>query len=187
MIEHEELDGLMRSLGGKKIASDGGDEWLFTEGDFGVEIEPGFRCCKGTITVAVDASVSHARISEIASLITGKKLGTRQQVEWHQCSEDIPDDGDRDGALRRVVARELLRVKQLSLESIVESYAAPGPPPTRSLGQIVHLAALAYKADVHRLTEYLQGMKRGKRFGLVPMITQEMVERAIDLAIEQVK
>jgi hypothetical protein len=182
MIASRELDSWMNSLGGKKIASDEGEEWLFIEGEFQVEMEPGFRNSKGTVTVGVDVSISHSELSGIATLITGKKLGTRQQLEWHQSSEDIPEDDDVSGTLRRVVTRELLRVRSLNLRSIIDSFAAPGPPPVRSLDQIVHLAALAYKADIYRLTEYLEGMKRGKRFGLVPMITPEMVDRAIEIA-----
>jgi hypothetical protein len=51
--------------------------------------------------------------------------------------------------------------------------------------QICHLAALAWKGNLDKLIEYQESFKRGHRLSFVPMITADMVDRALDIAAER--
>ena len=51
--------------------------------------------------------------------------------------------------------------------------------------QTSHLAALAYVADFNTLMDYQEMFKRGKRANFYPYITQEMLDRATDIALKR--
>lgn len=59
------------------------------------------------------------------------------------------------------------------------------PPPETGQAQLYHLAALAYLGDFNTLMEYQSVFSKGKRMGFVPMIKAEMIERALDIALER--
>jgi hypothetical protein len=58
-------------------------------------------------------------------------------------------------------------------------------PDGPSMGQLRHLAALAWKANVSTLLDYQGILRKGKRLNFVPMITASMVERALDEALKR--
>ena len=51
--------------------------------------------------------------------------------------------------------------------------------------QATHLAALAYVGDFNTLMEYQEMFKRGSRANFYPMIKHEMIDRAVDIALER--
>lgn len=65
----------------------------------------------------------------------------------------------------------------------IEALTAP-PPDTGQL-QLMHLAALAYLGDFNTLMDYQEIFRRGKRLNFVPMIKPEMIDRAVDIALER--
>lgn len=67
--------------------------------------------------------------------------------------------------------------------SAIKALAAP--PPDTGQPQLKHLAALAYLGDFNTLIDYQQIFRKGKRLNFVPMITPEMIDRAVDIAAER--
>ena len=70
-----------------------------------------------------------------------------------------------------------------SLEDAIKSKSQP--PPETGLAQLYHLAALAYLGDFNTLMDYQQVFAKGQRMGFVPMIESEMIDRAVDIALER--
>ncbi|WP_376766896.1 DUF6990 domain-containing protein [Rhizobium tropici] len=47
------------------------------------------------------------------------------------------------------------------------------------------MTALAYLADFTTLVDYQEIFRKGKRMNFVPMITREMIDRAVNIAAER--
>lgn len=62
---------------------------------------------------------------------------------------------------------------------------ASSPIPNVGGAQLKHLAALAYVGDFNTLMDYQQVFKKGKRMNFVPMITPEMIDRAVGIALDR--
>lgn len=88
----------------------------------------------------------------------------------------------------------LKEIEDISKEAIIwwrsqDNLAAirslTAPPPSTGLPQLMHLGALAYLGDFNTLIDYQQIFQKGKRLNFVPMIKSEMIDRAIDIAVER--
>lgn len=68
-----------------------------------------------------------------------------------------------------------------NIESCILNFANPW----ETEKQAAHLAALAYVGDFNTLIDYQEMFKRGKRANFYPMIKPEMIDRAVDIALER--
>ena len=73
--------------------------------------------------------------------------------------------------------------KVQAIEDAIKSKSQP--PPETGQAQLYHLAALAYLGDFNTLMDYQQVFAKGQRMGFVPMIEAEMIDRAVDIALER--
>lgn len=62
---------------------------------------------------------------------------------------------------------------------------ASSPIPDVGGAQLKYLAALAYVGDFNTLMDYQEVFSKGKRMNFVPMIKPEMIDRALDIALER--
>ncbi|ARS69609.1 DUF6990 domain-containing protein [Sinorhizobium meliloti] len=83
-----------------------------------------------------------------------------------------------------MVSREAIEWWQAQ-DNFTEVKALSGPPPDNGQSQLKHLTALAYLGDFSTLMDYQEIFRRGKRLNFVPMIKPEMIDRAIDIALEK--
>lgn len=188
MLNADTLNRIMTNLGGRIISEPDETFWLFQAGEVCGEVGPFFRKHKSGITVGIDVSVNHPELSRLANIIVAKKQGTRQQFNWHQSRDEINNQEEVIAALTHLVNREIEHLKSIHLQAIIDTFVRRYPSPeSKSMEQILHLSALAYEGSVAQLTEYLEAMKLGKRFNFVPMITDRMIERALNLPREQQK
>lgn len=72
-----------------------------------------------------------------------------------------------------------------SQDNLTAIKALTAPPPSTGLSQLMHLGALAYLGDFNSLLDYQDIFRRGQRLNFVPMITSEMIDRAVDIAVER--
>ncbi|MFS2174359.1 hypothetical protein ACCC98_00130 [Rhizobium pisi] len=72
-----------------------------------------------------------------------------------------------------------------SQDNLVAIKALAAPPQSTGLSQLMHLGALAYLGDFNTLIDYQEVFRKGKRLNFVPMIKPEMIDRAVDIAVER--
>jgi hypothetical protein len=75
----------------------------------------------------------------------------------------------------------LRELKAESLDHYIDEFKS-NCPDRPSMRQVCHLTALAWTADVTTLSEYEGIFRKGKRLNFVPMITKEMIDRALQVA-----
>lgn len=73
----------------------------------------------------------------------------------------------------------------LEQDNLATIKALTAPPPDTGQPQLKHLAALAYLGDFNTLIDYQEIFRKGKRLNFVPMIKSEMLDRAVDIAVER--
>lgn len=187
LIKLSTINNAITILGGK-IQSDKEREvfWLFRIGDFQLEIEPFQRITDKNITVGIDVSISHDKLSNIVTFILGEKFAARQTISWKQIKKNIALCDGLDIVFGELIERELESTQKISIENLIDEFAHSCPDKP-SMKQILHLAALAWKGDYITLAEYRNIFDRGKRLNFVPMITKEMIDRAMEIAIDQFK
>ena len=74
--------------------------------------------------------------------------------------------------------------KQKTLEVQVKKFCKeiPDKPPT---AQKAHILALAYAADFNTLLDYQQTFEKGHRLNFAPVITKDVIDRAVAIAIDR--
>lgn len=88
-------------------------------------------------------------------------------------------DDDASECIRRVHSWRQSYSPQREIEKLAKS-----PVPDVGGGQLLHLAALAYLADYDTLLDYQKIFRQGQRLNFVPMITSEMIDRAVHIGFE---
>ncbi len=83
--------------------------------------------------------------------------------------------------LKALSERLIVWGKQQDVIPRIKEYAEPW----RTDWQLPHLAALAYVGDFNTLMDYQEMFERGKRANFYPMIKPEMIDRAVDIALER--
>lgn len=67
------------------------------------------------------------------------------------------------------------------VEAVIKQIAGPW----KTEGQISHISALAYTGDFVTLMEYIEMFKKGKRANFFPIVKLDMIESALDIALER--
>ena len=94
--------------------------------------------------------------------------------------EDVPATKERQDALISGISQKLITwAGEEDAQLCIQDYAKPW----LTERQTPHLAALAYVGDFNTLMDYQDMFKRGKRANFYPYITQEMLDRATDIAL----
>lgn len=170
-------------LGGRKVEHSDGVFWLFSSGSVLLEVEPFERRTQGGLNVGIDVSMSNSELSRIVNRICGKSGQARQQFEWRQWQRRAPTEEAFEITLREVMSEALTQTQTVDISDLAARFATELPS-NRSLDQLMHLACLAYRGDLVALESYRDGMQLGKRFGFVPMIKVNFLDRAIKEALK---
>lgn len=87
---------------------------------------------------------------------------------------------DHDAFIRGLSDQIVQWAEAQDVESCIASFARPWETEKQS----THLAALAYVGDFNTLMDYQEMFKRGKRANFYPVIKVEMIDRALDIALD---
>lgn len=171
------FDRVLKSLGGNKKTDKDGEFWIFEIGSTVLEIEPFVRSTGLQLSIGLDVSFSNPDLSRIVDAICGTKGQGRHPFRWSQFQQVVGTTEVVEGEVQLLMEKVLSVAKGVHLEELVDELANSQPEP-RSMSQLMHLAALSLSGKTSILQDYLNGMRQGRRFGFVPMITPEFVERA---------
>ncbi len=163
---------LLSQCGGKLVSDRDGDVWRFTSGEFVIDIEP----FQSKQKWGFDCSLEHRSFSTLANHISGDRPTNFVCIKWFQ---RIQAD---DESPRTTVEKLLEAACSFSIDeyiSIVRSQI-----PDKSVPQVCHLASLAREKDFLTLMDYQDSFRTGNRKGFVPIITSQMIERALNIALE---
>jgi hypothetical protein len=115
-------------------------------------------------------------------------------IKWFQKSAKVENEALLPPAFETLMRDIMLELKAASIDSFIEEFRSMRPrkpigaavwPLPRSVPQLCHLAALAWWSDGYTLSGYLKEFRAGNRRDFVPMITQAMIERALEIAAER--
>ena len=122
--------------------------------------------------------------SAIAGQILGEPSRGPHSFKYDQRRTEVESLEAADFYYRRLVEEEVEELRKLDMEKVIKDFAA-NCPDTPSMRQVMHLASLAWRADFNTLLDYQDIFKRGYRMNFVPMITPEMIERALQIAFDR--
>jgi hypothetical protein len=153
-----------------------GDEHLIRvpAGRFVVECEPG---TVGGI-LSLDCSLFDQEFGALLRTIEGD--GDPTPLAWFQVSN--PQAGVSDTALRSLLVSAVAKASAIQFDTLLNDFSSD-PSGKRSQHQFCHLAALATRGEFLRLMEYRKALSGEVWNPLVPLITLEHLERAIDQAL----
>ena len=121
----------------------------------------------------------------IASRILGDPPDTPKSFKSEQGRAEVESLASAGEMYRKMIEEQIESIQKIDMEKVIKDFAA-NCPDRPSMRQIMHLAALAWMADFNTLTDYQKIFARGHRMNFVPMISQAMIERALDMAFERV-
>jgi len=99
-----------------------------------------------------------------------------------QIKKAIPEfQRDHDSFIRGVSGEAIHWAGVQDIETCIQCFAKPW----ETEKQMPHLAALAYVGDFVTLMEYQEMFKRGRRANFYQMIQPDMIDRAVDIALER--
>jgi hypothetical protein len=123
--------------------------------------------------------------SKIEKQIFQSKIQAEPPIAYTEIVKAVPELPAAFFSLFAEVAEEVAKWgRSLDLQSCVHELAIKGVPDVGG-GQLRHLTALAYLGDFNTLVDYQEMFREGKRMNFVPMITPEMIDRAVNIAAER--
>jgi hypothetical protein len=177
-------EAILGPLGGR-LRRDRKDKWWELDcGDFVLSIELGQRFAASGFRLEMDCAVSHKRLSAIAGQILGEPARGPHSFKYDQRRMEVESLDGADVHYRKLIQEEVEEVGKLDMEKVIKDFAA-NCPDTPSMRQVMHLASLAWLADFTTLTEYKEIFQRGYRMNFVPIITPEMIQRAVQIAFDR--
>jgi len=159
--------------------------WDFPVGDFLVRIEPYATETFSGFTLGINCSISHKESSMLVSRIFGDAASEHQSIKWETRHTKVASLDEADSAFRQLLNEEVAAARAMKFEEIMKEFAASCPD-RPSIRQLLHLAALAWKGDFDTLMDYEKVFERGHRLNFVPMITRDMIRRAVEIAVDRV-
>lgn len=171
---------------GARLHRDRADKWWELDcGRFHLAIDPGWRRRHPGYRLSIDYGISHKELSAVASRILGDPPDTPQTFKSEQGRAEVGSLASAGEMYRKMIKEQIESVQKTDMDKVIKDFAA-NCPDRPSMRQIMHLAALARLADFNTLTDYQKIFARGHRMNFVPMISQAMIERALDIAMERV-
>ncbi|MFS8048049.1 DUF6990 domain-containing protein [Rhizobium sp. BR 314] len=137
--------------------------------------------------VQISPFLTNAAFSKIEKEIFqhASKIQVDPAVAYTKIIKSIPEYSAEYPVLFKDILQEIEAWGQnLNLQNCVQELATKGIPEVGG-GQLRHLTALAYLGDFNTLLDYQKIFRKGKRLNFVPMITAEIIDRAIDIAAER--
>ena len=175
-------------LGGQ-LRRDRADKWWeLDRGDFIFEIELAWSHAglddDSGLKLAVECAVSHKELSKIAARICGDPDDVPQTFRYDQRFVKVESLSGADLVYRKMIEEEVESILKMDMQMVVKEFAGSCPDqPT--MRQIMHLASLAWLADFATLMDYEKIFERGYHMNFAPTINREMIQRAMEIAIER--
>lgn len=175
------VDAWFRELGWQIAAEGKQDFVLFDKRDdliFQVVLET--RQLTDEQVMRASATASSEEFSRLGKLIMGIGADIRSlciaQLQHYAPTLSRDDAVQVDAALREWW-------KKQDIPAAIKAFAeAPGDS---AVSQGNHLTALAYLGDFTTLMDYQTMFRDGQRMNFLPMIKPEMIDRALDIALER--
>lgn len=163
---------LLSQCGAKLVSDRDGDFWRLTSGEFVLDVEP----FQSKQKWGFDCSLEHRSFSKLANQISGDRQSNFVCIKWFQ---RLQADNE---SLSTTIEKVLEAARSFSIDEYIEIVRSHIPD--KSVPQICHLASLAREKDLLTLMEYQDSFRAGNRKGFVPIITSQMIERALNIALE---
>lgn len=170
----EEIRSVILTRDGRWLADRDGAYGELRRGDFVVQLEP-FDAYKET---GIECAVEHREFAELVNYILGDR------PDEFVCMKYLQVDRGQSETPEQLVERTLNLATEEPLESYLARFKVERPDGP-SIPQLCHLGALAWSGDYSPLLDYEAIFKKGKRLNFVPMVTLEMIERALEKAWER--
>jgi hypothetical protein len=157
-----------------------GRYWEMEVNQFVIHLEPFIRQNSRLANswLGLECSVAHCEFSKLANLITADPPSSFMPISWFQKSLDVSSTESLQSAAHALLESCLQDVRSCNIESLIDTYILERPD-RPSMKQILHLAALSWRADRATLEAYVEAFERGNHLNFVPMITRQMIEKAI--------
>jgi hypothetical protein len=170
----EEVRSVALARGGRWVAHRDGDYCELRKGEFVFHLEP----FDSPLQDGIECAVEHRKFAEVVNYILGTSLDDFLCMKWLQVFREPEEPPDR------MIERTLDVATEEPLERYL-SRAKIERPDGPSIPQLCHLGALAWSGDYSTLLDYEAVFKKGMRMNFVPMITAEMIDRALEKAWER--
>lgn len=179
----EEIFNLMEMLGGKHFKEDGDDCWSFLRPPLEITFaDPRIIELPTSVSVCLSVWVYENTFTKLLEKIFGTEP---YPFKVSEIELSLAYDADCTDELRIAVNEKLAMACDLSIREEMELLASERPDRGLML-QKKHLAALAWKGDFITLGEYQAVFERGKHLNFLPMITKDMINRALELSYDHV-
>ncbi len=138
---------------------------------------PNFRAYSDYEVLKMNYSLSNVGFKEVASTIFGASHRYPMIAKKDKIKVKSIEKNDIELAIENILSWG----KCQKIEEILNAFRL-NCPDAPGQSQLYHLSALAVAGDVDKLECYDKYLSNGNRLNLVPMITQEMLKRAIDIS-----
>lgn len=167
-----------------------GDRYAIKEfEDFQMQLLPILDKRKNYIIFSLEPSLSLKKYSEVCSLLMNEKNDFEPLISrdgWPQLSLEMGELPQREfeelnpANIDTLEAEAIEWAKKQNINKAIQYYANL---PTDSVGSLplYHLAALIMQNNKEQLEYYQQSFLKGNRLGFVPYITNEVINRALQL------
>lgn len=180
MTLEEFVKETIKIVGGRWRKDRDGAYWEVKEGGFVLQAEPFATRHSEGVTCGFDCALSHVEFARIGNAIMGVKPGDFLQMKGFQKLAEVPNEVALPQQVEAQMRELVHELKHASLPYYIEKFSVTLPQP--SMPQVCHLTALAWKGNLDKLIEYEESFAQGHRLGFVPMITADMIDRALDIA-----
>jgi hypothetical protein len=175
---------MIKTLGGRWRNDRDGDFWEVSENGFILQAEPFASAHSEGVTCGFDCSLSHVEFTRVANSIMGDKRDDCVPIKWFQKGAEVANEDALAHQIELQMIELVNELKSASLDHFLEIFSGPLPHGP-STPQICHLTALAWNGNLDQLIDYQQSFERGHVTGFVPMITADMIDRALFIAAER--
>jgi hypothetical protein len=171
----EEVGLFVLARGGRWVHDKDGAYAELAQGEFVARLEPFDVPLQQT---GIECAVEHRAFAELVNYILGEGADEFLCMKYFQVDRAQSEDVDQ------LIQRTLLLATAEPLVDYLARFKVERPDKP-SIPQLCHLGALAWNGDYSTLLDYEAIFKTGKRLNFVPMITTEMIERALEKAWER--
>lgn len=182
MTEFSLAVDLMQAEGGRLQRLDGEEVVVFDLPPFRVNVFQTYRDLgRGEARAALELVADLPELSAVANALIGNPADAWNTIHTDRWSRRLAEIEVTRDLVRAQITGLLDRVRALDPGAVLARCRAECPDFEGGL-QLCHLAALALAGDGARLRDYHGRMLAGDRLNFVPMITPDLVQRAVERA-----
>ncbi len=177
----DDIQNIVKRMGGKKSSYRGEVLWVLKINDFVIHMEPWIKELSSKYCLGLNCAISHVHFEVLANRIMGEKPHDFVSLKWFPKDAEVKVEGEIEKAFKLLIQEAIDEVGLINIESLIEEFKN-NRPDRPSLPQICHLAALAWTGDYATLEDYERIFAAGYRMNFVPVVTIEMIFKAEQIA-----